>query len=35
MKQVLARVATLVGSLALLGVGWLALCELLIYGWRA
>ena len=35
MKQVIARVATVVASLVLLGAGWLALCELLTYGWRA
>ena len=35
MKQVMRSVATAVVSLAMLGVAWLALYEMLSYGWRA
>ena len=35
MKQLIERVATAVLSLAMLGVAWLALYEILSYGWRA
>jgi hypothetical protein len=35
MKRIIGRVATTVVSLAMLGVAWLALYEMLSYGWRA
>lgn len=35
MRQIMGRVGAAVVSLALLGVAWLGLYEILSYGWRA
>ena len=35
MRQIMGRVGAAAMSLALLGVAWLALYEVLSYGWRA